>query len=114
MSTYAMASVPGPITPMPGVAADMLAATDARRFVGMVHPDTHPLTVEAAHVRPVHLSFVPAPLREHAAYALNDLSGGQWWTVGEFRYRGEGEYDTAVARRVLRDGCMAVEYGLEC
>lgn len=85
-----------------------------RAFEGMAYPDTHPLTVPDRYVRPVGLFEVPPLLREHAYAALGDLSGGQWWTVGEFRYQGEGCYDTAVARRVLREGRMAVEFGVEC
>lgn len=87
-------------------------ARSGKAFAGMVVPDTHPLTVPDRYVSRVHMFDIPASLREHAAYSLNDLSGDQWWTVGEFRYAGE-DYDTAVARRVLRDGRVVVEYGIE-
>lgn len=84
-----------------------------KAFTGMVHPDTHPITSPDGYVKRVHMFDIPAPLREHAHYALNDLSGDGWWTVGEFRYEGEGCYDTAVARRVMRGGHVVVEYGIE-
>jgi len=90
------------------------AQTTVRAFEGMVCPDTHPLTVPDRFVRPVSLFEVPPLLRDYAYQALGDMSGGQWWTVGEFRYQGEEWHDTAVARRVLREGRMTVEFGTEC
>lgn len=88
-------------------------ARSGKTFEGMVFPDTHPLTVPTQHVRHVHMFDVPATLRQHAHESLHTLSGEEWWTVGEFRYTRQ-DYDTAVARRVTRDGHMTVEYGIEC
>jgi hypothetical protein len=81
-----------------------------RTFEGMAYPDAHPLTVPDRFVTRVHMFDVPATLREHAHNALGDLSGNVWWTVGEFRYAGEGCYETAVACRNRRG---QVEYGIE-
>ena len=81
-----------------------------RTFAGMVHPDTHPIATPDAYVKRVHMFDVPAPLRDHAHASLGELSGDEWWTVGEFRYAGEFCYDTAVARRNERG---QVEYGIE-
>lgn len=80
-----------------------------RAFTGEVIPDTHPTTLPAAFVTRVHMFDIPATLREHAAYALGDLSGDEWWTVGEFRYAGESFYDIAVARRDR----ATILYGIE-
>lgn len=84
----------------------------AGTFEGMVYPDTHPLTVDSTYVRQVGMFHIPAALRQHAYESLGDLSGDEWWTVGEFRYAGQ-DYDTAVARRILRDGRMTMEFGIE-
>lgn len=84
-----------------------------KTFEGMVFPDTHPLSVPDTQVRRVHMFDVPATLRQHAHESLHSLCGEQWWTVGEFRYTRQ-DYDTAVARRVTRDGHTTVEYGIEC
>lgn len=84
-----------------------------RTFVGMCHPDSQPVMADDRDVRRVHMLDVPTPLRQHAYESLGDMSGDQWWTVGEFRYTDEPEYDTAVARRVMRNGRMAVEFGVE-
>lgn len=91
---------------------ETMVKRSGKTFAGMVFPDTHPVTVPDRYVRQVHMFDIPAGLREHAAYSLNSLSGGEWWTVGEFRYEGE-DFDTAVARRVLRGSRMVVEYGVE-
>lgn len=80
---------------------------------GSIVPDTHPVTVADKWVKRVHVFDIPVTLREHAHNVLSDLSGDEWWTVGELRYSGQPEYDTAVARRVLRNGRMAVEFGIE-
>lgn len=77
-------------------------------FIGNVYTDPAPLPVTTGTVQRVHMFDVPASLREHAVYALGDLSGGQWWTVGEFRYTDSPDYETAVARRV---GAQ-VQYGI--
>lgn len=82
----------------------------AKTFVGMAHPDTHPVTTPGEYVKRVHMFDVPTSLREHASYALGELSGREWWTVGEFRYEGEACYDTAVARRTDKG---VIEYGIE-
>lgn len=84
-----------------------------KSFTGMAHTDAAPLMTREQDVKRVGMFDVPAPLREHAHVVLTDLSGGVWWTVGEFRYAGESDYDTAVARRVMRSGRMTVEYGVE-
>lgn len=81
-----------------------------RTFVGMAHPDTHPLVVPAKYVKRVHMFDIPAPLREHAHNSLAELSGDVWWTLGEFRYAGEADYDTAVCRRNRRG---QIEYGID-
>lgn len=81
-----------------------------RTFVGMVYSDTHPIVLPAEYVKRVHMFDVPAPLREHAHNSLAGLEGDVWWTLGEFRYSGEADYDTAVCRR-NRQG--QVEYGIE-
>lgn len=86
-----------------------MTVRSGRTFTGMTIPDTHPMTLPAAFVTRVHMLDVPASLRAHAAYALGELSGDEWWTVGEFRYEGEEYYDTAVARRVAGQ----IQYGIE-
>lgn len=91
--------------------ADTVKRT-GKTFSGMAFPDTHPSTVDNTYVRRTHMLDIPALLRVHAYGALGDLSGDEWWTIGEFRYEGE-DYDTAVARRILRNGRMAVEFGIE-
>jgi hypothetical protein len=84
-----------------------------RSFAGMVYPDVAPLTVGDRWVTRAHVMDIPATLREHACTFLDrQAADGAWWTVGEFRYYG-GDYVTAVARRVLRAGRVAVEYGIE-
>lgn len=83
--------------------------TERKAFEGVAITDTHPTIIAAVYVRKVGMFDVPASLREHAVYALGDLSGGVWWTVGEFLYAGESVYDTAVARRVG----VQVQYGVE-
>jgi hypothetical protein len=80
-----------------------------RAFTGGVIPDGLPTTVGDRFVCRVHMFDVPAEVRECAAYALGDLSGGTWWTVAEFRYAGQDVWDTAVARRV---GAQ-IQYGIE-
>lgn len=89
-----------------------IIARSGKTFEGLAYLDTHPLTVPDRYVTRVHMFDVPAVLRDHACTSLDALSGDEWWTVGEFRYQGE-DFDTAVARRVLREGCMAVEFGIE-
>lgn len=84
-----------------------------KTFAGMVYPDMQPLTARNEDVRRVHMFDIPAPLREHACSVLDAREGGVWFSVGEFRYEGRADHDTAVARRVLRNGRMAVEYGVE-
>lgn len=91
---------------------ETMVKRSGKTFAGMVYPDTHPVTVPERYVTRVHMFDIPAALREHAAYALGELSGGEWWTVGEFRYAGE-DFDTAIARRVLVGGRMVIEYGVE-
>lgn len=84
-----------------------------KAFAGMVFPDVAPLAVTDDHVSRVHMFDVPSPLRVHACTFLDgQAADGQWWTVGEFRYEGE-DYGTAFARRVLRDGRVTVDYGIE-
>lgn len=82
-------------------------------FAGMAHTDGMPLRVDDRDVTPAHMLEIPVPLRDHAVSFLDTAEAGQWWTVGEFRYAGDTEYDTAVARRVMRDGRLAVQYGVE-
>lgn len=84
-----------------------------RSFAGMAFPDASPLVIAECDVQRVHMFDVPSPLREHAHESLGELSGGEWWTVGEFRYADESEYSTAVAKRVMVAGRMVVEYGVE-
>lgn len=79
----------------------------------MVYLDTHSLSVPVNYVERVHMFDIPTSLREHAHCSLNDLSGDEWWTVGEFRYEDGADYETAVARRVMRSGRVTVEYGIE-
>lgn len=86
---------------------------EGRSFVGMAYADDSPLTLRDQDVKRVHMFDVPTTLRDHACSVLGGMSGGVWWTIGEFRYVGECDYDTAVARRVMRDGRMAIEYGVE-
>lgn len=81
-------------------------------FAGMVYPDPVPTTMPDRDVTRVHMFDIPTSLREHACTQLDSMSGGAWWTIGEFRYEGE-DYGVAVARRALRGGRMAVEYGVE-
>ena len=84
-------------------------------FAGMVYPDTAPIQFPAGadYVRAVPITLVPEPIRM-SAYAFLDqqAADGRWWAVGEFRYSG-GDYVTAAARRVLRNGRVAVEFGVE-
>lgn len=89
----------------------MVAAVvrSGREFTGMVVPEGLPTEVASRFVRPVHMFDVPAVLREHAGYALGDMSGSRWWTLGEFRYVGEDVCESAVARRV---GAQ-IQYGIE-
>lgn len=89
----------------------------ASKFAGMVHTDINPLqVVSTGHPDPidqVHMFDVPTTLRMHACTFLDgQAADGTWWTVGEFRYAGE-DYITAFARRVLRDGRVTVDYGIE-
>lgn len=84
-----------------------------RPFAGMIYPDAAPITVDAEHVRAARAGEVPTLLREHARETLHTLAGDEWWTLGEFRYLGEYDYDTAVARRVTREGHSSIEYGIE-
>lgn len=83
-----------------------------KTFEGVVCSVTQPMWIPVHHVRRVHMFDIPAVLRERANYSLNGLAGNEWWTVGEFRYAGEG-YDMAIARRVTRGGRTVVEYGVE-
>jgi hypothetical protein len=80
-------------------------------FTGGAHTDGLPSRVDARDVRKVHMFDVPAVLRGHALAAVGDMSGGAWWTVGEFRYvdTPDGYHETAVARRV---GAQ-IQYGIE-
>lgn len=84
-----------------------------RTFEGMSCPESHPVTVRDRYVTRVHMFDIPTSLRNHAYQTLDALSGGEWWTVGEFLYTGESCYDVAVARRVMREGRMVIEYGVE-
>lgn len=84
-----------------------------RVFAGMVFPDDAPITSPQEYIKPVHMFGIPAQLREHAHTFLDgEAADGQWWTVGEFRYAGE-DYLTAYARRVIRDGRVQTDYGIE-
>ncbi len=102
---------------MPGFAADWKRAVDARQqarqaqtFLGMVHPDSHPVTVANRWVTRVGGCDIPDPLREFAAGVITAMSGDEWWTIGDFRYADNPHtYVTAVARW-RRAG---IEYGIE-
>lgn len=80
-----------------------------RAFAGGVVVDGLPTRVGDRFITRVHMFDVPAEVREHAAYALGDLSGSTWWTVAAFRYDGHDMHDTAVARRV---GAQ-IQYGIK-
>lgn len=87
-------------------------ARSARPF-GMVFPDAHPIVMPDEYAKRVHMFDIPASLREHACTVLDTLSGGVWWSIGEFRYAGDMDFTTATARRVLVNGRMAVQYAIE-
>jgi hypothetical protein len=96
---------------MSGLVVD-LTARSGKVFEGMAYPEDFPSTVPGGYVTRAHMFDVPGVLRERAVHVLGTREGGVWWTVGEFRYAGE-DFSQAVARRVMRDGRMVVEYGLE-
>lgn len=117
MSTYAMASAPGPITPMPGMAADMQRAVaerervNARRFTGMVFPDHHPVTVDDRWVCRVNGLDIPLSLREFAQASVGVRPNTRWQTIGEFRYADTPYHDYVTA--VARWHRTGLQYGLE-
>lgn len=96
--------------------SETVISRSGRVFAGMVYTDSNPCKVSADHpdhVDRVDMFDVPATLREYACTFLDgEAADGTWWTVGEFRYAGE-DYITAYARRVHRDGRIAVDYGIE-
>jgi hypothetical protein len=75
--------------------------------------DTHPVTIDSRYVVPVGMFEIPATLRQHAHEVLGDMSGGEWWTIGEFLADGETLADTAVARRRRDAGEMVIVFGVE-
>lgn len=85
------------------------AVREYKSFTGSVHTDPTPERADAGEIRQVHMFDVPASLREHAAWALGDMPGGAWWTVGQFRYTDSPALKTAVARRM---GAQ-IQYGIE-
>jgi hypothetical protein len=95
----------------------MTVQSDAKgngsRFMSMGYMDDRPLALRDVDVKRVHMFDIPVLLREHAHATLGDVHGAGWWTIGEFRYVGGTDYETAVARRVMSGGRMTVEYGIE-
>lgn len=93
-----------------------VVSRSGRVFAGMVYTDSDPCRVSAErpdYVRRVHMFDVPSTLRAYACTFLDrEAADGTWWTIGEFRYAGE-DYITAFARRVVRDGRVTVDYGVE-
>lgn len=74
-----------------------------------------PLAVLDSEVKAIPMPDVPASIREHA-YGVLDTMGEAygyrsevWWTVGECG----PEFETLVARRVMRDGRLVVQFGKE-
>lgn len=98
--------------------SETMISRSGRTFDGMVYADSNPCRVSAEypdHVKRVHMFDVPSTLRAHACTFLDTQAADEtWWTVGEFRYAGACEdYQTAYARRVIRDGRVQVDYGIE-
>jgi hypothetical protein len=75
--------------------------------------DHDPMGVRDQDVKRAHMFSIPVKLRAHACTMLDDLPGGQWFSVGEFQTGTADGQHTAVARRVLVDGWMTVQYGVE-
>ena len=98
------------------VVGGIVIGRSGRVFAGMVYTDSDPCRVSAErpdYVERVHMFDVPSTLRAYACTFLDgEAADGVWWTVGEFRYAGE-DYITAFARRVIRDGRVTVDYGIE-
>lgn len=84
-----------------------------KAFTGMVYPDMQPLAARDQDVRRVSLFDIPTTLRQHAYGMVDAWEVGEWYSVGEFRYAGGDGFETAVARRCLRNGRLGVEYGIE-
>lgn len=84
------------------------AVRENEGFASGVHTDWMPSRVDTRDVRQVDAADVPAALRDHALYAVGDMSGGTWWTAGQFRYADGPGLRTAVARRV---GAQ-IQYGI--
>ncbi len=82
--------------------------------VRTLHVDSEPMRVRDVSVERVHMFDVPAGLRAHAASIIDGLPVGEWHTLGAFMDDGETLHDTAVVRRVMRDGRLVMEYGIEC